>query len=67
MSLGQGSDYQVFVSVPWQGRSPDELAEAVIAELRRPPRKWTAAWHPVQSSITEPPLFAGRRWQRYVL
>ena len=66
-SLGRATDYQVFVSVPWDDQSPDEVAEAMVAELKRPPREWAAAWHPVHSSLTEPPPFAGRQWRRFVI
>ena len=63
--LGLGNRYQVFVRVPWDGRSADELADAVVAELRRAPQTWTAEWFPNQPGLDEPPLFAGRGWRRH--
>ncbi|MEV0714288.1 hypothetical protein [Asanoa sp. NPDC050611] len=59
-----GDDYQIFVSAPWRGRSPEDLSDRVSAELARPPREWQATWHAIPSTLHEPPSIAGRRWRR---
>ncbi|GAA1864687.1 hypothetical protein GCM10009687_35060 [Asanoa iriomotensis] len=57
-------DYQVFVTTPWRGRGPEELARAVHATLAAPPAKWNATWHPTRPALTGPPAIAGRSWRR---
>jgi hypothetical protein len=53
--------YQVFVSVPWEGRTPEALAEAVLDLLHAPPSTWTARWHAVDRAAG-PPAIAGPNW-----
>jgi hypothetical protein len=65
LSMIDGSRYQVFVDVPWDGRPPDEVAAAALAELDRPPETWTAQWHSIRPGVTEPPSYAGPGWTRF--
>jgi hypothetical protein len=60
-------DYQVFVETPWAGHTPDQLAREVVRTLARPPREWTASWHAITPTLTDPPPIAGPRWRRYRL
>lgn len=57
-------EYQVFLRIPWQGRTPDELAKAVLDQLAQPPQAWEATYHPTSRHLTGPPRLAGPRWHR---
>jgi hypothetical protein len=63
VTLEINDDYQIFVKIPWLGRSPEELASAVCAALAHPPSKWQATWHSIKGWVTEPPKIAGPSWQ----
>ena len=66
-SLWLDEDYQIFVDIPWRGRTPEELAREVCRVLARPPHEWPASWHAITPRLTDPPPIAGRRWRRYQL
>ncbi|WP_144120647.1 hypothetical protein [Catellatospora sichuanensis] len=55
--------YQVFVSTPWQGRSPQEVAAEMCATLHQAPQQWTAAWWPIRHGLRRPKI-AGPAWTR---
>ncbi|MFC0435214.1 hypothetical protein [Kutzneria buriramensis] len=57
--------YQVVMEVPWQDRSPSELAAAVREMLALPSQQWDATWSPTRWELRDtPPLFAGSGWRR---
>ena len=58
------ADYQVFLRVPWLGRSPEAVAGNVARILSRPPQKWPVTFHCTKPWISAPPPMAGRRWRR---
>lgn len=61
VALRAGHTHQVFVPVPWEGRTPEALATAVVALLREPPSTWTAEWHAIERG-GGPPVIAGPTW-----
>lgn len=64
VSLGYGNTHQIFVDVPWEDRTPEQLAAAVADTLRRAPARWPASWHAI-SADGPPPDIAGPGWTRY--
>lgn len=55
--------YQIFLRVPRTRRSPREVADDMLAELAKPPRKWRATWHSIKPGVTKAPPMASRRWR----
>ena len=54
--------HQVFVDFAWDGRSPEELATAVLDELTtKSPSAWSASWHPIRQGEA-PPSMAAPAW-----
>lgn len=64
-ALFAGEAYQVLVDVPWDGRSPEELARVVVETLESDPREWTAEWLPTRQGLEDPPRMAGPDWRRW--
>jgi hypothetical protein len=60
VALDLRDTHQVFVDVPWAGRSPEELAAAVAGVLMTSPEQWTATWQSLGDS--GPPDLIGPRW-----
>lgn len=65
-SLEERGRYQVWVDVPWRGRTPEAVADEVcriIAAER--PEDWPARWHGIRPELRDvPPALAGPGWQR---
>ncbi|KRB78570.1 hypothetical protein ASE01_04750 [Nocardioides sp. Root190] len=59
--------YQIFLRVPWQNRSAQQVAEDVAGIFALPPEKWPVTFHSTKPGITTPPPMAGGRWKREVL
>lgn len=57
-------EYQVFVDTPWRGRSPEQLAQEIVAKLALPPSEWTATWQSTRPTTLTPPAIAGKHWKR---
>lgn len=55
--------YQVFLRVSRRRRTPEVVADDVLAELMKPPAKWRATWHAIKQGVTEAPPMASRRWR----
>jgi hypothetical protein len=64
VALQLGSDCQVFVDTPWQGRGPEELAAEIREKLTAPPHQWRATWHAIKPALAGPPQIAQRAWNR---
>lgn len=56
--------FQVFLRVPRDQRSADEVAEDVLAILKKSPAKWNATFQSIQPKPTTRPTMAGWRWKR---
>jgi hypothetical protein len=55
--------YQLLVHVPWSGEAPNELADAMLAVLRRDPRNWeNVGCFPQRGDLGDPPL-SGPHWK----
>jgi hypothetical protein len=65
VALQLDDDYQVFLSLPWSGASPQALARRALATLETQPATWDATWHPIKPTLTGPPPIAGPSWQRH--
>lgn len=64
VAFRQGQRYQIFVTFPWAGRTPEQLAAHVEHTLATvPPQRWPATWHPIQGT-EDPPGIAGDGWVR---
>lgn len=55
--------FQVFLDLPWAGRSPSDLATAVLGLLASDPRGWTAEWWPIRRDGAPRPRQAGPLWR----
>ncbi len=66
ISLLLGSDFQIFVGVPWRDRPSPELAAEVCATLATPPGRWRAEWHAIRPDRPGPPDIARRSWRPFV-
>lgn len=53
---------QVFIAFPWDGRTAEQLAAAVLGLLGKPPEEWPGWWSEMQPGASAPP-FAGPGWQ----
>jgi hypothetical protein len=62
VALLSADDYQIFVNVPWGGRSPTELADEVCETLARGPGEWQATWYATRPTSVGPPAIARRSW-----
>jgi len=56
--------YQVFLRFRLAGRTPVDVASAVLDELARSPRKWRASWYSIKPGVRTAPAMAGLRWRR---
>lgn len=56
-------DYQIFLRVPRDGRSPQQVADEMLGILSDDPGNWWASWHPTRLPTSTPPDIAGRRWK----
>lgn len=61
--LEEPDEYQIFVSVPWDEKRPDESAAEVRAVLAQPAARWPARWYSIQGGREDPPSYAGPSWQ----
>lgn len=55
--------YQVFIRARREGKSPQAVADAVLAELAKEPREWRATWHATKPGPIRPPAIAGKHWK----
>ncbi|MEH1163924.1 hypothetical protein V6V47_00900 [Micromonospora sp. CPCC 205539] len=56
--------YQVFVHIPWQDRTPQEVARSACDLLASSPGQWSATWQSMYPAVTAPPAIAGPSWRR---
>jgi hypothetical protein len=57
--------YQVLVTVPWRGESPDQIAASLADVLRQDPRAWDSVQYlPQEKGLPVPPI-AGPGWRHW--
>ncbi len=64
ISLNLNSQYQVLVHLPWNHADAESAVKVTIAELAKPPAKWSNVfYYPQQDNRKRPPC-AGPGWRR---
>jgi hypothetical protein len=60
--LTYAKSHQIFLYTPWDGRSPQDLANDVVRTLSKRPKSWSAEWLSMKPGGSKPAI-AGRRWR----